>query len=229
MSTALAPLPVVLSLLTSALVTAASSVGLLPGAPSRSGRRVAPVGLPGRSPGVASSRNDLFPVGLLGCFLRTEGLEWGRVGRVPAASARAEPIRAPDGGSAMAVERLLGRRAECEALDRLLTDALAGRSGAAVLRGEAGVGKSALLRYLSDRAKGWHVARAEGVESEMELPYSGLHQICVPMLDRLDRLPVPQREALETVFGRTAGPVPDRFLVGLATLDRKSTRLNSSH
>jgi DNA-binding CsgD family transcriptional regulator len=114
--------------------------------------------------------------------------------------------------------RLLGRRSECETLDRLLTDALSGRSGAAVLRGEAGVGKSALLSYLSERVSGWCVARAVGVESEMELAYSGLHQLCGPMLDRLDRLPIPQREALATVFGQSTGAAPDRFLVGLAAL-----------
>jgi DNA-binding CsgD family transcriptional regulator len=114
--------------------------------------------------------------------------------------------------------RLLGRRAECEALDRLLTDALAGRSGVTVVRGEVGVGKSALLGYVSDRAGGWHVATASGVESEMELAYSGLHQLCAPMLEHLDRLPVPQRDALATVLGRSAGPPPDRFLVGLAAL-----------
>jgi DNA-binding CsgD family transcriptional regulator len=87
-----------------------------------------------------------------------------------------------------------------------------------VLRGEAGVGKSALLGYLSDQLAGWHVARAVGVESEMELAYSGLHQLCAPMLSHLDRLPVPQRDALARVFGRSAGPAPDRFLVGLAAL-----------
>jgi DNA-binding CsgD family transcriptional regulator len=114
--------------------------------------------------------------------------------------------------------RLLGRRAECEALDRFLADALGGESRVAVLRGEAGVGKSALLAYLSGRATGWHVARAVGVESEIELAYSGLHQLCAPMLDHLDRLPDPQRDALANVFGRTTGPAPDRFLVGLATL-----------
>ncbi|MGH9133473.1 MAG: ATP-binding protein, partial [Ilumatobacteraceae bacterium] len=114
--------------------------------------------------------------------------------------------------------RLLGRRRECEALNHLLTDALAGRSGAVVLRGEAGVGKSALLDYLSDRVTSWHVAGAVGVESEMEFAYSGLHQLCAPMLDRLDRLPVPQRDALATVFGLSASPPPDRFLVALATL-----------
>jgi DNA-binding CsgD family transcriptional regulator len=87
-----------------------------------------------------------------------------------------------------------------------------------VLRGEAGVGKSALLGYVSDQLDGWRVVRAVGVESEMELAYAGLHQLCAPLLDHLDRLPVPQRDALATVFGRSAGPAPDRFLVGLATL-----------
>ena len=113
---------------------------------------------------------------------------------------------------------LLGRRSECEALDRLLADVLAGRSRVIVLRGEAGVGKSALLGYLSDRVADWHVTRAAGVESEMELAYAGLHQLCAPMLDHLGQLPVPQRDALATVFGRSAGATPDRFLVGLATL-----------
>ncbi len=114
--------------------------------------------------------------------------------------------------------KLLGRHSECEALDWLLADALAGQSRVTVLRGEAGVGKTALLGYLSDRLVGWHVARAAGVESEMELAYAGLHQLCAPMLEYLGRLPVPQRDALATVFGRSAGPAPDRFLVGLATL-----------
>jgi DNA-binding CsgD family transcriptional regulator/tetratricopeptide (TPR) repeat protein len=114
--------------------------------------------------------------------------------------------------------RLLGRRAECEALDRLLTDVLVGQGRVTVLRGEAGVGKSALLRYLSDRVAGWRVATAVGMESEMELAYSGLHQLCAPMLGQLERLPTPQRDALATVFGLSAGPAPDRFMVGLATL-----------
>ena len=99
-----------------------------------------------------------------------------------------------------------------------MADALAGRAQVTVLRGEAGVGKSALLGYLSGRVAGWHVARAVGVESEMELAYAGLHQLCAPMLDHLGRLPVPQRAALATVFGRSVGAPPDRFLVGLATL-----------
>ena len=94
---------------------------------------------------------------------------------------------ADESGSPSAPE-LLGRRSECEALDRLLSDALAGQSRVAVLRGEAGVGKSALLGYLSDRVADWHVARAVGIESEMELAYAGLHQLCAPMLDQLGRL-----------------------------------------
>ena len=87
-----------------------------------------------------------------------------------------------------------------------------------MVRGEPGVGKSALLDYLAGRASGCRVVRAAGVESEMELAFAGLHQLLAPALDRIDRLPGPQREALRTVFGLSAGPVPDRFLVGLAVL-----------
>jgi DNA-binding CsgD family transcriptional regulator len=113
---------------------------------------------------------------------------------------------------------LLGRRVECEALDGVLADALNGHSRAVVLRGEAGAGKSALLDYVAERVAGWRVATAVAIESEMELPFSGLHQLCAPLLDHLDAMPVPQRDALATVFGLTSGPAPDRFLVGLATL-----------
>src|ERR1700751_5408676 len=137
---------------------------------------------------------------------------------IPAASSRDDAGRPPTSQDPRPATELLGRRSECEALDQILADAPAGRSRAIVLRGEAGVGKSALLGYLSDRVAGWHVARAVGVESEMELDYAGLHQLCAPMLDHLDRLPAPQRDALATVFGRSAGAAPDRFLVGLATL-----------
>ena len=94
----------------------------------------------------------------------------------------------------------------------------AGQSRVLVLRGEAGVGKTALLEYLLERASGCRVARAAGVESEMELPFAGLHQLCAPMLDRLERLPGPQRDALGTAFGLREGDAPDRFLVGLAVL-----------
>ena len=94
----------------------------------------------------------------------------------------------------------------------------AGQSRVVVLRGEAGVGKTALLDYLLERASGCRIARAAGVESEMELPFAGLHQLCAPMLEHLDRLPGPQGDALGAAFGLREGDAPDRFLVGLATL-----------
>ena len=87
-----------------------------------------------------------------------------------------------------------------------------------MVRGEPGVGKTVLLDYLARRASDCRVVRAAGVESEMELAFAGLHQLLSPVLDRLERLPVPQREALRTAFGLSAGPAPDRFLVGLAVL-----------
>ena len=113
---------------------------------------------------------------------------------------------------------LLGRSSECEALERLLAAVRAGGSEVLVLRGEAGVGKTALLEHLVARAPDCRVARAAGVESEMELPFAGLHQLCAPLFDRLDTLPAPQRDALCTAFGLSAGPPPDRFLVGVAVL-----------
>jgi DNA-binding CsgD family transcriptional regulator len=113
---------------------------------------------------------------------------------------------------------LLGRQSECEALDRLVAGVRLGESRVLVLRGEAGVGKTALLDELGAMATGFRVARAAGVESEMELPFAGLHALCAPMLGRLRGLPGPQRDALSTAFGLTAGPPPDRFMVGLAVL-----------
>src|SRR5215208_1525385 len=113
---------------------------------------------------------------------------------------------------------LLGRRSECEALDRLVAGVRAGEGQVLVLRGEAGVGKTALLDYLLGGTSGCRVARAAGVESEMELPFAGLHQLCAPMLDGLDLIPGPQRDALRTAFGLSTGEPPDRFLVGLAVL-----------
>jgi DNA-binding CsgD family transcriptional regulator len=112
----------------------------------------------------------------------------------------------------------LGRRSESEALDRLLGAVREGESRALVVRGEPGVGKTALLEYLVKHASGCRVARAAGVQSEMELAFAGLHQLLTPMLDRLERLPVPQREALRTAFGVSSGPAPERFLIGLAVL-----------
>jgi DNA-binding CsgD family transcriptional regulator len=103
-------------------------------------------------------------------------------------------------------------------LDRLVDELHAGRSGALVLCGEAGVGKTALLEYLLERASGCRVARASGVDSEMQFAFAGLHQLCAPMLDGLERLPLPQRDALGIAFGLRTGDAPDRFLVGLAVL-----------
>jgi hypothetical protein len=103
-------------------------------------------------------------------------------------------------------------------LDRLIDAVRAGEGRTLMVRGEPGVGKTALLDYLVEHASGCRVARAAGVESEMELAYAGLHQLLAPMLDRLDRLPGPQREALRTAFGLSSGATPDRFLVGLAAL-----------
>jgi hypothetical protein len=114
--------------------------------------------------------------------------------------------------------RLRGRRRECEVLDRLVADARTGRSRVLVLRGEAGVGKTALLEHLVERASGCRVTRSAGVESEMELAFSGLHQLCAPFLDRLERLPGPQVGALGATFGLRTGAPPDRLLVGLAVL-----------
>jgi DNA-binding CsgD family transcriptional regulator len=113
---------------------------------------------------------------------------------------------------------LRGRRTELAALDRLLTEVRAGQSRVLVLHGEAGVGKTALLDYVHEQASGFRVARAAGAESEMELAFAGLHQLCTPMLSHLAGLPGPQRDALGTVFGLSAGAAPDRLLVGLAAL-----------
>jgi DNA-binding CsgD family transcriptional regulator/tetratricopeptide (TPR) repeat protein len=113
---------------------------------------------------------------------------------------------------------LWGRRQQFRTLDALLADVRAGRSGVLVVRGEPGIGKTALLGYAADTAQDFHVAQADGVESEMELTYAALHQLCGRMLGRLGRLPGPQREALGVVFGLCPGSAPDRFLVGLAVL-----------
>src|SRR5882724_7817064 len=113
---------------------------------------------------------------------------------------------------------LTGRLSEREVLDRFVAGVRAGEGRALVLVGEPGVGKTALLDYLAGRASGCLVARAAGVQSEMELAFAGLHQLCAPMLDHAESLPVPQREALRTAFGLSSGRVPDRFLVGLAVV-----------
>jgi DNA-binding CsgD family transcriptional regulator len=113
---------------------------------------------------------------------------------------------------------LRGRRSECARLDDLLAGVRAGRSAALVMRGEAGLGKTALLDYVAGSAADLRVLRAVGVESEMELAFAALHQMVGPVLDRLGRLPGPQRDVLGTAFGLQSGPPPDRFLIGLAVL-----------
>ena len=113
---------------------------------------------------------------------------------------------------------LINRRTECTLLDGVLQAVRSGESRVLVLHGEPGVGKSALMDYIASRVSGCRLVRAAGVESEMELAYAALHQLCAPLLDRLDDLPAPQREALSTAFALSAGPTPDRLLLGLAVL-----------
>jgi DNA-binding NarL/FixJ family response regulator len=113
---------------------------------------------------------------------------------------------------------LLGRASERQMLDRLLKNMRGGQSAVLVVRGEAGVGKTALLHYCARQASGVHVAQIAGVEAEMELPFAALHQLCAPMFARFDALPEPQRDALRVAFGMSSGPAPDRFLVALAVL-----------
>ena len=113
---------------------------------------------------------------------------------------------------------LQGRARECALLDGLVGAIRHGESRSLVLWGEAGIGKTALLEYLIASASDLTVVRAVGVESEMELAYASLQQLCAPLLDRLERLPAPQREAVEIVFGLSSGTAPDRFLVGLGVL-----------
>jgi DNA-binding CsgD family transcriptional regulator len=113
---------------------------------------------------------------------------------------------------------LIGRHAERGVLDRLLADVRAGESRSLVLLGEAGVGKTALLDYLATQATDCRVARAAGVQSEMELPFATLHQLCAPLMGGLQQLPAAQGDALQTAFGISSGSVPDRLLISLATL-----------
>ena len=120
------------------------------------------------------------------------------------------PIRGP--GS------LQGRGSECALLDDVIAAIRAGESRTLLMHGEAGIGKTALLNYAVASAADLRVLHAAGVESEMELAFASLHQLCAPLLEAVEQLPPPQRGALEVAFGRTAGPAPDRFLVGLAVL-----------
>lgn len=118
----------------------------------------------------------------------------------------------------MTNQALRGRRAECTTLQRLTSQARSGQGQVLVLRGEAGIGKTALLDFVAEGSPGFRTARVSGVESEMELAFAALHQLCMPLLDCIDGLPTPQRDALEIALGRSVGPAPDRFLVGLAVL-----------
>ncbi|MFC5262169.1 AAA family ATPase [Kribbella qitaiheensis] len=113
---------------------------------------------------------------------------------------------------------LRGRRSECETLSGLIQAARSGRSAVLAVRGEPGIGKTALLEYLAGTASGSRILRVAGVESQMELAFAGLQQLCEPLLDGLERLPTPQADALGTAFGLRTGNPPDRFLIGLAAL-----------
>ena len=114
--------------------------------------------------------------------------------------------------------RLLGRARERDALGRLLDDGRAGQAGVLVIHGEAGVGKTALLEHTASAARGFRIVRTLGVESEMQLPFAAVQQLCAPFLELAGHLPQPQRDALEVAFGLSAGPASDPFLVGLAVL-----------
>ena len=156
---------------------------------------------------------DTCPVSALAGMMIASSYEWllirphGRGGRV-------EPGGKLDGRTA----KLTNRRAEQAQLARLVDAVRGGESRSLVVRGDAGMGKTALLDYLAGHAPGCRVARAAGVQSEMELAFAAVHQLCAPMLDHAERLPDPQRAALGTAFGLDTGPTPDRFLVGLAVL-----------
>src|SRR5512133_3497667 len=112
----------------------------------------------------------------------------------------------------------VGRTSERDVLDGLLTRVRGGESESLVIRGEAGIGKTALLRYAARQAAGFQVAQLTGVEAAMELPFAGIHQLCAALPDKRDALPPPQRNALGVALGLTAGEAPDRFVVGLAVL-----------
>ena len=115
-------------------------------------------------------------------------------------------------------DALLGRTIEIRLLDDLIAGVREGRSAALVLLGEPGIGKTSLLRHALRAAEGMHTVEVVGAESEQHMAHAGLHRLLLPHLDRLGRLPVPQRAALSAAFGLVDGPSPDRFLVGLGTL-----------
>jgi Cdc6-like AAA superfamily ATPase len=116
----------------------------------------------------------------------------------------------------------VGRKHELARLEELLTTVRGGGSAALVVQGEPGVGKSALLDQISTSAEGFKVVRAIGVEGEVDLPYAALHQICRSMTEPVSALPQPQSDALRVAFGESVGDAPDRYVVGLATLNLMS-------
>ncbi len=120
--------------------------------------------------------------------------------------------------TASLVSGFLDRTSEREALDGLLANVREGHSAVLVIRGEAGIGKTALLQYVADHASGFQVAQVTSVEAEMELPFAGIHQLCAPLLDQLHALSLPQQDALNVALGLAPGDIPNRFLVGLAVL-----------
>ena len=122
-------------------------------------------------------------------------------------------------GQVAGAAQLAGRRDELGVLGALVDAVLEGESRVLVVRGEPGVGKTALLEHVAGLDLRCQVVRAAGVQSEAELAFAGLHQLCAPMLGRAERLPLPQQDALRTAFGLVAGPPPDRFIVGLAALN----------
>jgi DNA-binding CsgD family transcriptional regulator len=128
------------------------------------------------------------------------------------------PMKRGRAAARLSRPELLDRGVECEVLDRLLADVRAGESRVLVIRGQAGIGKTALMRYAARQAAGFGIAQVVGVEAEMELPFAGVHQLCAPMLPRLAALPKPQGDALSVALGLASGSAPDRFLVGLAVL-----------
>jgi AAA ATPase domain len=160
-------------------------------------------------------------LGLIGRIRITAGRPDDRssAAGAPATRRSAGPMTANSGRRGRAAG-LRDRRGECGALDRLIEAVRAGESKTLVVRGDPGVGKTVLLEHVARRASdaGCLVAQVMGVQSEMELAFAGLHQLCTPILGRADRLPVHQRDALRTALGIAAGPPPDRFLVGLAVL-----------
>ncbi len=114
--------------------------------------------------------------------------------------------------------RLLGRQRELDAIDRVLDAARGGRGGVLVVHGEPGVGKTAVLRYAREAAQEFRILQTVGVDAEMEFAYAALQQLCSPVLELVEGLPAPQREAVAVAFGLSAGPAPNAFLVGLAVL-----------